>query len=537
MVRKLKLKEVIVVKRSKLSVFVMVVCLFAIVLSSCGKGGNPAETTGPEDSTGGESAFAKQLEILWLGVNEFDLPPSETTGEGGIRTKIEQKFNVKIKPVPVDIFNSEQTNLFWAEGNTADYIFGSPIPNLVEQELVREITEEMIRKNMPTWMRKVESLVGAEMVKQQLYYKDKVYYVPSSNYSKVQTYIMAARKDWMDNVGITKTPETLEEFYEMLKKFATEDPDGNDEHDTYGIHGGTWMGFNYVPAAYGIQPNSYYLVDGKIVYTSTTEEYKELLKTLNKWFKEKLIDPEFVTDDRDVQRKKWAEGRFGVLVDHPWWFAKSTSGNLTDMLAQANPNAEVIYFEAFEGPDGKSGGMQSYPNLHADGFCFGRNTSDEKVERIMAIMESFAVDWDWYVECYFGEKGKHYNLDKDGKIELIPEINTPEIHAEEGLSGYFAESPLDLDDYKKFTAIADLPPYQIAEKNKMSYTGVAFPVSGVNEAEKTKGTDITTIAQEFYYNAITGNVDIDAEWDNYIKRLNEAGLQEVLAEYEKIAIK
>ena len=48
----------------------------------------------------------------------------------------------------------------------------------------------------------------------------------------------------------------------------------------------------------------------------------------------------------------------------------------------------------------------------------------------------------------------------------------------------------------------------------MSLTGVAFLVSGANEV-KTKGTDITTIAQEFYYNAITGNVDIDAEWDNY----------------------
>lgn len=531
-------------KKKKIFSLVAILCVFMMIFSACGSGKDTKTGGDKTEQTAGQSndssnTFAKQLEITWIGHNPIGLTPTADTGASYAKKLIEEKFNVILKPQPVDIFNAEQWNLFWAEGNTADFInhsVGRNIFNLADQGLLREISEEMIRKNMPEWMKKVESMVDPAIVKQQMYYKEKVYSVPYINYSRVQTYIMAARQDWMENVGIKEPPKSLDEFYTMLYKFTYEDPDGNGVNDTYGIHG--VQGFNYVPAAFGIQPNSYYLVDGKVVYTSVTEEYKEFLKLLNKWYKEGLIDPEFVTDNRDIQRKKWSEGKFGVLVDHPWWFAQSTAGNLTQMLSEKNPDAKVVFFEAFKGPKGYSGGFQSYPDLNGQGaIFFGKNTSDEKVERIMAIKEALAADWDWFVKIYYGEEGKHYTVDKDGIINIVPEETTNEKILEYGLAQYFGLMPIDLEDFKKFTAKADLPPYEISVKNKMSYTGVAFPVSGVNEASKIKGTDVSTISNEFYFNAITGKVDIDAEWDNYIKRLNDAGLQEIIDDYNKIAIK
>lgn len=38
---------------------------------------------------------------------------------------------------------------------------------------------------------------------------------------------MLWRKDWLDKVGITKAPETLEEFEKAVYAFAEKDPDGN----------------------------------------------------------------------------------------------------------------------------------------------------------------------------------------------------------------------------------------------------------------------------------------------------------------------
>jgi len=531
-------------KRKKIFSLVAIICTFVMIFSACssstgtGKTDNNTEKTA-EESSDSNNPFAKQLEITWIGHNAIGLTPTPDTGANNTKKLIEEKFNVIIKPQPVDIFNTEQWNLFWAEGNTADFInhtAGTNIYNLVDQGLLREISEEMVRKNMPEWIKKVESMVGPEIVKQQMYYKGKVYSVPYINYSNTQSHIMAARQDWMENVGITEAPKTIDDFYVMLKKFTFDDPDKNGKDDTYGMHG--TQGYNYICGAFGLHPDSYYLQDGKVVYTSTMEDYKDLLKTLNKWFMEGILDPEFVTDNRDIQRKKWSEGKFGVLRDHPWWFAKSTPGNLTQLLSEKNPDAKVLFFGNFTGPDGKSGAMVYYPNLNNQGsIFFGKNTSDEKVERIMAIKEALAADWDWFVRIYYGEKGKHYNLDKDGKIVIVPEETTPEKGMENGLGQYYGLMPIDLNDYKKFTANDDLPPYEISLANNKSYTGVAFALSGVNEAAKVKGTDVSTISNEFYFNAITGKVDIDAEWDNYIKRLNDAGLQEIIEEYNKIVIK
>ena len=43
---------------------------------------------------------------------------------------------------------------------------------------------------------------------------------------------------------------------------------------------------------------------------------------------------------------------------------------------------------------------------------------------------------------------------------------------------------------------------------------------------------MNTIVNEYYANAIMGKVDIDATWDEYVAKVNAAGLPEIIAEYE-----
>lgn len=42
------------------------------------------------------------------------------------------------------------------------------------------------------------------------------------------------RKDWADNLGLS-APTTTDEFYEMLKQFTENDPNGTGENDTIGL--------------------------------------------------------------------------------------------------------------------------------------------------------------------------------------------------------------------------------------------------------------------------------------------------------------
>ena len=46
--------------------------------------------------------------------------------------------------------------------------------------------------------------------------------------------LMYVRKDWLDRLGL-EPPETLEEYYEVIRAFTLDDPDGNGVQDTIGL--------------------------------------------------------------------------------------------------------------------------------------------------------------------------------------------------------------------------------------------------------------------------------------------------------------
>lgn len=494
------------------------------------------EDTKPS-TTEAETKKEVPMEISWMVYNQVSGNLGDPNSE--LLKLIEEKFNVKINVVEVDIHSQEQRNLFWATGNAPDY--GEMNANaadkfkLVDQGLLREIPDGWLEKYMPDWMANTYQYMDKEMVKKQISYNGKQYIVPKVG--STTPYIMAMRKDWLDNLGITKLPETPDEMLEILKRFTFDDPDKNGKDDTYGIHGGSmkgYMRFGYVHTYLDVWPSVYYEIDGKITYTDLTDKYKESLKYLNSWFKAGVVDPEFATEDRDVQRKKWAEGKFGVITDAPWWFSKSTPSNITNSVKDANPKAEVVYLEPFKDEQGRQRAQCFFPECAGDGSgFFGINCSDEKMQKIMEIKNSFSADWDWFVRGYYGVEGRDYTL-VDGIITPKEEATKPEYVTEKGIRQTFAIAPTRAEDSKKYTySKEDLVVYNFAEQFIPYYIYTNFNFPGLNEADKLYGADIKTISDEFYYNAIMGKVDIDKEFENFKERLKAAGVEKVIEEYEK----
>ncbi|MFK7694145.1 hypothetical protein [Paenibacillus sp. HJGM_3] len=445
---------------------------------------------------------------------------------------------MKIKIVNMDLSNAEQIRLYFADGKTADHIRMNTAADaqlLMDQGLLKEISEEKLRKFMPTWMKSLESMVDPKIVKSSMYYKGKIYGVPFFNFAGIQPNLMGIRKDWLDNVGITKYPETIEEYHEVLKRFTFNDPDKNGKNDTYGGHGVQL----YLKGAFGLgAPEINYYVDkaGKIYSTATSDNYKQYLKVLQSWYKEGLIDPESITDQRPQQRAKWSSGKFGVLADHPWWFAGSTPDNLTKILLDKNPNAKLDFFKPFAGPDGQKGATTglNYPAMNF-GFGFGKDTSDEKIERIMAIKEYIAANDDFWTRLYYGEEGKGYTKNKDGIIQVTPEYLNNDKLVAEGLNNFYALRP-ETWEFKKKTGVFkdELPAYEIAMNSPVVYNTVNFTYSGKNEAQSKYGTALNTIVTEFMTNAITGKLDIDKEWEAFKKRYLDAGGTATINEWQKL---
>jgi putative aldouronate transport system substrate-binding protein len=505
-----------------------VVILAVILLSLV-----PAGMVSATGSTEGGAGAVSRMVITWMGHND------KVFAEGNPAEKlIEERFNVDIRQATVPASEEEKVILYFTEGKEADLInvwSNDTFRKLADQGVLRSVPEQWLYTSMPKWMAKVEELVGKETVKSQLTYNGKVWGAPYIDYANVMPYIMVWRKDWMDKVGVTKTPTTLDEVLDLLKKYTFSDPDGNGKADTYGTHDVVHPSrkFPYVLGAYGIQYNSYYLRGGKVVYANVLPEYKQALKTLNAWYKAGVIDPEFITDDRNIQRKKWTEGKFGFLHDHPWWMAQSTQGNVLQMVKDANPKADFVVAPPPKGPEGKAGATLYYPSLYNQGaVLFGRNTDDAKVKKIMEIKEAFAKDHTFWLRVYHGDVGVHYDVGSDGMI--AKRALTPEALAGAGLGSCYALQPETLADADKLLSAGDKSIYTAAMKMPVIFYSVTFPVAKTNESAKTKGTDVTTLAAEFYYQAITGKVDIDKEWDGYVNKLLASGLSDILAEYQRL---
>lgn len=539
--------------KSPLKSWALVALACALLMSACSKnsggasdspdnnGTNERGQTSSAGETGSESddPFAKHLEITWLGYNAAGViyPEDHET-----KAFIEEKFNVTIINPKVDIFNDEQVHLYFAEGKTADLISLKTMlySNLIDQGVFREVDLDQAREKMPNYFKKLESTLDYETIKARTQYNGKNWSIPYSSYTSFTPHIMAIRQDWMDNLGLKNTPATLDEFEDLIRKFTFDDPDRNGKNDTYGIHGVPL----YVFGAFGIPVTGSLAVttsglpfhvdeDGKVFPVAITENKKALLKKVAEWYKEGLIDPESITDDRAKQRAKWKEGKFGILVDNPWWFAYSTKDNLSDMPKQIDPNAELTFIKPFQGPFGK-GSSRGFATV-APGFYFGKDITQEKMDRIMAIKEHIASDDDLYIRLFFGEEGKHFDFDQEGKIIVKPEYANSENVAKAGLGQFYALIPLTLDFAKTYLiSEREVALYETSFEAEYYPSDVNFRYQGVNEALIKYQADLNTIVSEFDVKAITGKIDIDAEWDGFVRTFMNAGGQQVVDEYQRL---
>ncbi len=111
------------------------------------------------------------------------------------------------------------------------------------------------------------------------------------------TYI---KKGWLDKIGKTVDDiKTFDDYYEVLKAFTTEDPDGNGSAGTYGVIAAGFAKYdeapyiNYMPEFWqGAYPNFYKNKDGVWVDGFAEDATIGALTRLNQGYKDGVIDPD-----------------------------------------------------------------------------------------------------------------------------------------------------------------------------------------------------------------------------------------------------
>ena len=141
------------------------------------------------------------------------------------------------------------------------------------------------------------------------------------------TYI---KQDWLDNLGIDINEiDTWDEYYNMLKRFTTEDPDGNGVNgDTYGVIAAglisaeaPWT--NYMPEFWqDAYPALMQDENGKWVDGFQSEETKAALERLRQGWVDGVIDPDtslFHGETKKAREKWFGKDQAGSAGCFAYW--------------------------------------------------------------------------------------------------------------------------------------------------------------------------------------------------------------------------
>lgn len=490
--------------------------------------------TKSEETAKTATAAAAPVVIDWVPQND-----APTNPDAPILKEVAKKFNVKINMIYFDRNKAaELLNLRIASGEVPDVmkLDKNTFANYASQGALAELPEDKLKKFAPVLV-DVTKKNGGEFVFEDAKVKGKLYGIPFLNQNNASTDPPIWRDDWLKNVSINKIPETLQEAEDAFYKFANNDPDKNGKKDTYALSS---TGFNVILGAFGgIAYNLgvfWQNVDGKLVASAALPEMKDGLKLLNKWYKDGLIDPEFISGENKGQNKFFSvifwNGRIGFAcpgyyyrVSPPLRKDDDGSDNYVN-FKKLQPNGTYTYGKPLVGPSGKSGSLR---RQIVDGttIAFGVNTAKnpEKMERALQIMEAAASDYDFYMLVVNGRKDIDYTLNADGSTTPIGEAANKDYKDKNAFSSNGVNilasnfefktrgNQADAEFKKKY---ADGPYYQ----NKVT---MSLPSDGKYKA------DLEKRMLEFYTLAITGAKSVD-EFDSFVSTLNKAGLEQLTKE-------
>ncbi|MEK8215286.1 extracellular solute-binding protein [Paenibacillus sp. FSL L8-0463] len=505
----------------------------SLIVSGCSSNGN---NKAAKENNAGEAANAgKEAPIEITLANNWNKPKADNNY---VQKFLEQKFNVKFKNVTFETATwKEQFNVMLASGEIPDIIsVDGTVGDMVQwadQGILASISKEEIKQYMPKYTADVESVDPNAWDPGS--YNGKNWGVPKVWGEGATGFVPAFNGQWLKAVGYNEPPKDLTELEDVLTKFTNNDPDGNGKKDTYGLTGrgkdAQAQLFNTVFAAYGVAPYQFKLdADGKVTYGAVTEEARNALKLLNKWYKAGIIDPEFITDGNGEIQTKFISLRTG-LIETGMWHHLYDDGYFG--LVSKDKGIELVPGVPFTGPDGKKYAMAN--GALQPPLLFGAQLEKDEAKRIriLQILEYVTSDDEGYLTTAFGEKGNSYNL--EGDLAVITEAATgTELMGELG-TGFYNPFGGKVNSMMKHHYSPEKLTYKEKLTNVEGLTVLTDLMQSTVMTTKAQYEAIlNTLQAQYYIKAISGESNTDKDFDDFRSQWLNSGGQTELDEAQKI---
>ncbi|MHC1749137.1 MAG: ABC transporter substrate-binding protein [Cellulosilyticaceae bacterium] len=507
----------------------------AIAVGSIGCGAKteaPKETAGADKKTEATTSAGGVDIKYWVQMNGNVIPVAQNYGEVEYYKQLAEKTGVKINFLhpPVGQEKDQFKLLIASRKDLPDVIQaiwlneypGGP-EKAIKDGIIIPLNDYI--DQMPNYKKAIEA--DPELLKQCKTDDGTIYAFQGLNQNNLKTFCgMMLRKDWLDELGL-EAPETIDEWETVLRAFK----DQKGATVPLSIRDDELMNYmsevNLFNAAYEVGCNFYLDDSGKVQYGPIQPGYKEYLKTLNKWYNEGLLDPDFASIDDKIIDANLLNGKSGAAFGYiggsmSKWYKAATDEKF-ELVAVPNPVLK-------KGDEGKF--LSTFSN-RISGPGAAITTSAKNVKEIIKMFDYLYTEEGKMLKN-FGVEGMTYNM-VDGKpvyTDLI--MNNPEglgignamgkyIQANYGGPG-FTEIP----EYQSQYYQLDSQKEGSKAINKFVDSAAPYvipPITATPDESKdlaTIMTDVDTYRQEQFVAFVTGAQPIE-KFDEYvavIKQLN-----------------
>jgi putative aldouronate transport system substrate-binding protein len=363
----------------------------------------------------------------------------------------------------------------------------------------------------------------------------KIYQIPFV-YRALVSEAWFIREDWLNKLNL-KAPTTVDEMYNVLKAFTTQDPNGNGQKDEVGIFtrmgGATENKVLSVLSLFGVSDYWHTNKNGKVQLGLYTPEYKQAIKNVAKWYAEGLIDKEIFTRGGKSRDILYPENNGGVI--HDW--IPSTSGYNPKVSATV-PGFKVVGILPPKDINGNQWEIAARDKLDGAGWAIS-NSNKNKVES-MKYMDFWWTEEGVKLSTY-GIEGDTYTM-VDGKPKYTDKVlkaSTPindfmrKIGGQINDIGYPHDASYELQmmDSEGVKALELYEKSGVVNKMNVKLPALSFTEKELDLITSKYPTCRTYMLEQLQKWTFDGS-KIDAEFDKYMSTLKSMGIEEIIATYQ-----
>ena len=349
------------------------------------------------------------------------------------------------------------------------------------------------------------------------------------------------RRDWLDKLGL-RQPSTIDDWYRVLTAFRTRDPNGNGRADEIPFSALTIPGEKTVPGlppplwvflgGFGLAPE-FYRCGTRVCYSPAQPAYRDFLATMRKWYREGLLDPDYLAQTERQFDAKMTNGLVGAYAG----YNGSGLARFTAMNRARFPGFKLVATPYPLGPGGKR--YVTWPEAGQEYMGVGAAITPANRHPVETVkFLDYGYSEAGGLALSFGREGVSYTMVNGAPRYTDRVLKNPKLSVAEAIFAHarpqqgplvqdvrylrqFYSMPEQLDAVRTWSDASTellLPPLEVASADARKFNAVM--------------SDMKIYVAEMTTRFITGREPLE-HFDAYRRKLDQAGLPFAVAAMQR----